>query len=85
MDSKGKVTALTPPYRQDAKKGYLPLDDSPHAGPEPSGYAPWRFLTGNSSDSCKKVEEGVLEDDASKAKMRASYAPTREDNLSTSD
>ena len=51
MDPKGKATAPTPPYRRDAKKGYLPSDDLPHAGPEPSSYAPGRFLSGNSLDS----------------------------------
>ena len=53
MDSKGKATAPTPQYRQDAKKGYLPLDDLPHAGPEPSRYAPWSFLKGNSLDGSR--------------------------------
>ena len=48
MDPKGKATAPTPPYRRDAKKGYLPSDDFPHVGPEPSGYAPRSFLSRNS-------------------------------------
>ena len=50
MDPKGKATAPTPPYRRDAKKGYLPSDDLPHAGSEPSGYASRSFLKGNSLD-----------------------------------
>ena len=50
MDPKGKASAPTPPYRQDAKKGYLPSVPFPHAGPEPSGYAPRSFLKGNSLD-----------------------------------
>ena len=56
-DSKGKATAPTPQYRQDAKKGYLPLDDLPHAGPEPSGYALWSFLEGNRSE-CSECPGG---------------------------
>ena len=57
MDSKGKATAPTPPYRQDAKKGYLPLDDLPYAGSEPSSYAPWGFLKGNSLERQIRVTE----------------------------
>ena len=53
MDPKGKATAPTPPYRRDAKKGYLPADDLPHAGPKPSGYAPRSFLKGNSLDGSR--------------------------------
>ena len=53
MDYKGTATAPTPPYRQDAKKGYLPLDDLPHARSEPSSYAPWSFLKGNSLDGSR--------------------------------
>ena len=45
MDPKGKAPTPTPPYRQDASKGYLPSDDIPHADPEPSGYAPRSFLS----------------------------------------
>ena len=50
MDPKGKAPAPTPPYRQDAQKGYLPSVPFPHAGPEPSGHAPWSILKGNSLD-----------------------------------
>ena len=53
MDPKGKGPAPTPPYRQDARKGYLPSDDLPHAGPEPSGYAPRSFLSGKSLDGSR--------------------------------
>ena len=53
MDPKGKATAPTPPYSWDAEKGYLPSDDLPHAGPEPSSYAPRSFLKGNSLDGSK--------------------------------
>ena len=53
MDPKGKTTAPTPPYQRDAKKGYLPSDDFPHAGPQPSGYAPWSFRKGNSLDGSR--------------------------------
>ena len=48
MEPKGKAPAPTPPYRQDAQKGYLPSVPFPHAGPEPSGHAPRSFLKGNS-------------------------------------
>ena len=53
MDPKGKATAPTPPYRRDTKKEYLPSDDLPHASPEPSGYAPRSFLSGNSLDGSR--------------------------------
>ena len=53
MDCKGKATSPTPPYRQDAKKGYLPLDDLPRTGPKPSAYAPWSFLKGNGLDGSR--------------------------------
>ena len=53
MDPNGKATSPTPPYRRDAKKGYLPSDDFPHAGSEPYGYAPWSFLEGNSLDGSR--------------------------------
>ena len=55
MDPKGKATAPTPRYGQDAKKGYLPSDDLLHAGPEPSGYAPRSFLSGNSLDMASQM------------------------------
>ena len=55
MDPEGKATAPTSPYRQDAKKGYLPSDDLPHVGPEPPGYAPRSFLSGNSLDGSRAV------------------------------
>ena len=48
MDPKGKAPAPTPPYRQDAQKGYLPPVLFPHTGPEPSGHAPRSFLKDNS-------------------------------------
>ena len=50
MDPKGKASAPTPPYRQDAQKGYLLSVPFPHAGPEPSGQAPRSFLKGNRLD-----------------------------------
>ena len=53
MDPKGKASAPTPPYRQDAQKGYLPSVPFPHAGPEPSGQAPRSFLKGNSLDGSR--------------------------------
>ena len=53
MDPKGKAPAPTPPYRQDAKKGYLPLDDLPHASPDPYGHAPRSFLSGKSLDGSR--------------------------------
>ena len=46
----GQGLSTDPPYRQDAKKGNLPSVPFPHAGPEPSGYAPRSFLKGNSLD-----------------------------------
>ena len=53
MDPKGKAPALAPPYRRDARKGYVPSDDLPHAGPEPSGYASRSFLSGKSLDGSR--------------------------------
>ena len=53
MDRKGTASAPTPPYRQDAQKGYLPSVPFPHAGPEPSGQAPRSFLKGNSLDGSR--------------------------------
>ena len=53
MDPKGKAPAPTPPYRQDAQKGYLPSVPFPHAGPEPSGQALRSFLKGNSLEKEK--------------------------------
>ena len=50
---RGKAPAPTPPYRQDAQKGYLPSVPFPHAGPEPSGQAPRSFLKGNSLDGSR--------------------------------
>ena len=50
VDPKGKAPALTPSYRRDARKGYPPSEDLPHAGPEPSSYAPRSFLSGESLD-----------------------------------
>ena len=61
MDPKGKASAPTPPYRQDAKKGYLPSVPSSHAGPEPSGYAPRSFLKGNSLEGDGWGEGGPQE------------------------
>ena len=53
MDPKGKASAPSPPYRQDAQKGYLPSVPFPHAGPEHSGQAPRSFLKGNSLDDSR--------------------------------
>ena len=53
MDPKGKASAPTPPYRQDAQKGYLPSVCFPHTGPEPSGQALRSFLKGNSLDGSR--------------------------------
>ena len=53
MEPKGKAPAPTPPYRQDANKGFLPSNDLPHAGPEPSGYALRSFRNKKSLDSSK--------------------------------
>ena len=53
MDPKGKAAAPTPLYNRDANKGYLPSHDLPHAGPEPSGYAPRSFLSGKSLDGSR--------------------------------
>ena len=50
MDPKIKAPASTPPYRQDAQKGYLPSVPFPHAGPEPSGQTLQNFLKGNTLD-----------------------------------
>ena len=50
MDTKGKASAPTAPYRQDAQKGYLPSVPFPHADPEPSDQAQRSFLKGNSLD-----------------------------------
>ena len=53
IDPKGKASAPTPPYRQDAKKGYLPSVPFAHASPEPSGYAPRSFVKENSLDGSR--------------------------------
>ena len=53
MDPKGTATAPTPSYRREAKKRYLPSDDLPHAGLEPSGYTPRSFVKGNSLDGSR--------------------------------
>ena len=53
MDPKGKAPAPTPPYCQDANKELLPSDNLPHAGPEPSGYAPRSFLSKKSLDGSR--------------------------------
>ena len=53
MNPKGKASAPTPSYRQDARKEYLPSVPFPIAGPEPSGYAPRSFLKGNSLDGSR--------------------------------
>ena len=57
MDPKGKAPAPTPPYRQDAPKGYLPSVPFPHAGPEPSGQALRSFLKQNSLDAPALFQE----------------------------
>ena len=60
MDPKGKASALTPPYRRDAQKGYLPSVPFPHAGPEPSGQAPRSFLKGNSFEDVHELGQRRL-------------------------
>ena len=53
IDPKGKATAPIPPYHRDARKGYPPSRDLPHAGPEPSGDTLPSILSGKFLDGSR--------------------------------
>ena len=62
MDPRSKAPTPTPPYCQDANKGFLPSDDVLHAGPEPFGYAPGSSLSGKHLESHGELiagQEGI--------------------------
>ena len=80
MDPKGKSTTPVLPYRRCAKRGYLPSNDLPHAGLEPSGKClvsifVGKHLDGSRGSLCHEDEGTEYKSDMEESDDESIYDP----------